>query len=72
LTAIEVFDTHLSLGGVFTVSIESDHGDTVDVRIWYGKATPHGWEAWHEWDGFRFTTERRRLSNRRLMSVDLD
>jgi len=66
---IEVYDTPSGLGGSFTVSIEQDHGDKVDVRVWYGRATEQGWEAWKDWDGYRFTTDRSKLTNRRMQAL---
>jgi len=39
------------MGGSFTVSIvEELAADKVRVRVWYGRATAQGWEAWKDWD----------------------
>ena len=29
------------------------------------------WEAWKDWDGYRFTTERSTLTNRRMHTFSL-
>lgn len=67
--SIEVYDTPSGLGGSFTVSVVEGAGDRVTVRVWYGRATIRGWEAWKDWDGYTFTTTRDRLSNRRIMCL---
>lgn len=47
--SVEVFDTPSGLGGSHTVSIVQElAADRVQVRVWYGRATPRGWEAWNE------------------------
>lgn len=44
---VTVYDTPTQLGGSFTVSIvETLAGNAVKVRVWYGRATAQGWEAW--------------------------
>jgi len=48
---ITAYNIPSGMGGSFTASIIEDHGDTVKVRIWYGKPTPKGWKSWGEWDG---------------------
>ncbi|MCR5943976.1 hypothetical protein FG152_24705 [Ochrobactrum sp. XJ1] len=66
--AIDVFDTPSGLGGSHTVSIVCEiDAMTVDVRVWYGRATSHGWEAWKDWDGYQFRTTRDQLTNPRKM-----
>ncbi len=68
--SVEVFDTPSNLGGTFTVSIlEELPDDRVLVRVWYGRATAQGWEAWKDWDGYTFETERARLTKRRTMPL---
>lgn len=69
-TEIEVFDTSSGMGGSFTVSIVRElGGDAVKVRVWYGRATPEGWQAWPDWDGYTFETTRDRLTKRRMMKL---
>jgi hypothetical protein len=51
------------MGGSFTVSIvEELAADKVRVRVRYGRATAHGWEAWKDWDGYTFVTEQAALT----------
>ncbi|WP_292375665.1 hypothetical protein [Mesorhizobium sp.] len=58
------------LGGSFTVSIvETLAGNAVKVRVWYGRATTQGWEAWKDWDGYTFQTDRTALTNDRVMPL---
>lgn len=67
---ITVYDTPSQLGGSFTVSIvETLAGNAVTVRVWYGRATAQGWEAWKDWDGYTFQTDRAALSNERTMPL---
>ena len=68
--SVEVFDTPSGLGGSHTVSIVQELApDRVQVRVWYGRATPRGWEAWKDWDGYTFATERAALTNKRTMPL---
>ena len=69
--SVRVFDTPSGMGGSFTVSIVEDlpDGETVRLRVWYGRASPQGWVPWPEWDGFRFEGRRDRLSNPRTMPL---
>lgn len=68
--SVEVFDTPSGLGGSHTVSIvEELTADRVQVRVWYGRSSPRGWEPWKEWDGYTFATERAALTNKRTMSL---
>ncbi len=67
---VEVYDTPSGLGGSHTVEIvEESAGDRVKVRVWYGRATPNGWERWRDWDGFTFETAESALTNRRRMAL---
>lgn len=67
---ITVYDTPSNLGGSFTVSIvETLAGTAVKVRVWYGPATEQGWEAWKDWDGYTFQTDRAALTNERRMPL---
>ena len=48
---VEVFDTPSNMGGSFTVSIVRElDAERVEVRVWYGRPTPMGWEPWKDWD----------------------
>lgn len=68
--SVEVFDTPSNLGGSFTVSLVREiDAERIEVRVWYGRPTPNGWEAWSDWDGYRFETIRDKLTNRRLMPL---
>ncbi len=68
--SVEVFDTPSGLGGSHTVEVVEDLGNNkVKVRVWYGRATATGWEAWKDWDGYRFETDRARLTNKRSMPL---
>ncbi|QOF75192.1 hypothetical protein IG197_31905 (plasmid) [Aminobacter sp. SR38] len=68
--SVTVFDTPSNLGGSFTVSITSEtDAETVEVRVWYGRATPSGWEPWKDWDGYTFQTRRDLLTNQRVMRL---
>ena len=68
--SVEVFDTPSGLGGSHTVSsVEELTADRVQVRVWYGRATPRGWKPWKEWDAHTFATERAALTNKRTMSL---
>ncbi|WP_137136979.1 hypothetical protein [Rhizobium sp. FKY42] len=70
---IEVFDTPSGLGRSHTVEVVEDHGHgKVRVRVWYGRATATGWEAWKDWDGYTFDTSRDQLRNKRIMSLYKD
>lgn len=43
--SVTVYDTPSGMGGSFTVSIDRDiDPETVEVRVWYGRAIPQGWE----------------------------
>ncbi|MER9313248.1 hypothetical protein NKI51_28890 [Mesorhizobium australicum] len=42
---------------------------TVKVRVWYGRATAQGWEAWKDWDGYTFQTDRAALTKERTMQL---
>lgn len=54
--SITVYDTPSGLSGSFTVSIDREiDPETVAVRVWYGRATPQGWQPWRDWDGYLFT-----------------
>lgn len=67
---VVVFDTPSNLGGSFTVSIvEELPGNRVRVRVWYGRATALGWEAWKDWDGYEFETDHAALSKQRTMPL---
>lgn len=67
---ITVYDTPSQLGGSFTVSIvETPAGNAVKVRVWYGRATAQGWEAWKDWDCYTFQTDRAALTNERIMPL---
>ncbi|WP_292489656.1 hypothetical protein, partial [Mesorhizobium sp.] len=67
---VTVYDTTSQLGGSFTVSIvETLAGNAVKVRVWYGRATAQGWEAWKDWDGYTFQTDRAALTNERIMPL---
>ncbi|MCO7728989.1 hypothetical protein NJB93_20730 [Brucella intermedia] len=67
---VAVYDTPSNLGGSFTVSIKREiDPETVEVRVWYGRATPNGWEPWRDWDGYTFQTRRDRLTNPRTMRL---
>ncbi|MBC2774978.1 hypothetical protein H6M51_19135 [Rhizobium sp. AQ_MP] len=68
--AVVVFDTPSGLGGSHTVEVVEEIGDDkVRVRVWYGRATATGWEAWKDWDGYRFETDRASLKNERTMPL---
>ncbi|WP_457578708.1 hypothetical protein [Ensifer adhaerens] len=68
--SVEVFDTPSDLGGSHTVSIvQKLAADRVQVRVWYGRATPRGWEPWKDRDGYTFATERATLTNKRTMPL---
>lgn len=68
--SVIVYDTPSGMGGTFTVSIDRDiDPETVEVRVWYGGATPQGWERWRDWDGYVFTTRRDALTKERRMSL---
>lgn len=44
--SVEVFDTPSGSGGSHTASMAQElAADRVQVRVWYGRATPRGWEA---------------------------
>ncbi|MCO5164558.1 MAG: hypothetical protein M9939_26045 [Mesorhizobium sp.] len=65
-----VYDTPSEMGGSFTVSIEREiDPETVEVRVWYGRATEKGWQPWPDWDGYTFQTRRDRLTNRRRKAI---
>lgn len=65
--SVTVFDTPSGLGGSHTVSILAELGaGRVRVRVWYGRATATGWEAWKDWDGHTFETDRSALTNERI------
>jgi hypothetical protein len=67
---VEVFDTPSGLGGSHTVEVIDDIGHgKVRVRVWYGRATATGWEAWKDWDGYTFDTSRDQLRNKRTMPL---
>ncbi|RWD28644.1 hypothetical protein [Mesorhizobium sp.] len=67
---VTVYDTPSQLGGSFTVSIvETLAENAVKVRVWYGRATAQGWEAWKDWDGYTFQTNRAALCNERTMPL---
>jgi hypothetical protein len=67
---VTVYDTPSQLGGSFTVSIvETLAENAVKVRVLYGRATAQGWEAWKDWDGYTFQTNRAALSNERTMPL---
>lgn len=67
---VEVFDTPSGMGGSFTVSVvEELAADKVRVRVWYERATAQGWEAWKDWDGYTFETERAALTNQRPLPL---
>jgi len=68
--SVDVFDMPSGTGGSFTVSVvEEVAADRVRVRVWYGRATATGWEAWKDWDGYRFETDRANLKNERTMPL---
>jgi hypothetical protein len=69
--SVRVFDTPSGMGGSFTVSIVETlpDGETVRLRVWYGRASPHGWVPWRDWDGFRFEAKKAALSNERDMPL---
>lgn len=68
--SVEVFDTPSGLGGSHTVEVVEKLGnDKVKVRVWYGRATATGWEAWKDWDGYRFETDRANLTNKRALPL---
>lgn len=68
--SVEVFDTPSGLGGSHTVEVvENLRDDKVKVRVWYGRATATGWEAWKDWHGYRFETDRASLTNKRSMPL---
>lgn len=67
---VTAYDTPSQLGGSFTVSIvETLAENAVKVRVWYGRATAQGWEAWKDWDGYTFQTNRAALSNKWTMPL---
>ena len=69
-TSITVYDTPSELGGSFTDSIVREiDPETVEVRVWYGRATAKGWGPWPDWDGYTFQTRRDRLTNRRSKAL---
>lgn len=70
-SSVEVYDTGSGLGGSHTVEIVEDvDAERIKVRVWYGRATPSGWECWHEWDGYRFIVRRDALRNKRQMALE--
>lgn len=71
---IRVFDIVSHMGGSFTVSIleELPDGETVRLRVWYGRATRRGWAAWPDWDGYSFEAKKSELSNEREMPLYKD
>lgn len=67
---VKVYDIDSGLGGTHTVSIVDEWRDNrVIVRVWYGRATPTGWEAWPDWDGYRFEATRDQLTNPRVLQL---
>ncbi|GAB2208940.1 hypothetical protein ROS1_57580 [Roseibium sp. ROS1] len=67
---VKVYDIDSDLGGTHTVSIIDEWGDNrVVVRVWYGRATPIGWESWPDWDGYRFEATRNQLTNPRVLKL---
>lgn len=71
--SVTVYDIPSGMGGTFTVSIDREiDPETVEVRVWYGRATPQGWERWRDWDGYVFTTRRDALTKERRMSLYKD
>lgn len=67
---VKVYDIASGLGGTHTVSIVDEGGDNlVIVRVWYGRATPTGWESWPDWDGYRFEATRDQLTNPRVLAL---
>ena len=68
--SIEVFDTPSGLGGSHTVQIVDElDAERVRVRVWYGRATPKGWERWRDWDGYTVETTRDQLGNQRRLQL---
>ena len=67
--SITVYSIPSGLGGSHTVSIVEEMGEKVQVRIWYGRPTPNGWESWSEWDGNRLTVDRSALTNERTQKL---
>ena len=58
------------MGGSFIVSIVSDlDNERAIVRIWYGRATPDGWESWKEWDGDRRTVKKSELTDEHTLDL---
>ncbi|AMN56358.1 hypothetical protein B0E33_30570 (plasmid) [Roseibium algicola] len=67
---VKVYDIDSGLGGTHTVSIvEELPNNRISVRVWYGRATPTGWEAWIEWDGATFETTHDQLTNPRVLAL---
>ncbi|WP_029063638.1 hypothetical protein [Labrenzia sp. DG1229] len=67
---VKVYDIDSGLGGTHTVSIVDEWRDNrVIVRVWYGRATPTGWESWPDWDGYRFEAARDQLTNPRVLQL---
>ena len=67
---VKVYDIDCGCGGTHTVSIVDDcSNDRVIVRVWFGMATPEGWESWPSWDGYRFEAHRDRLTNPRVLAL---
>jgi len=70
IRSVKVYDIDSGLGGTHTVSIVDEWGDNrVIVRVWYGRATPTGWESWPDWDGYRFEATRDQLTNPRVLEL---
>lgn len=67
---VVVYDTPSGLGGIFTVSIVEDLGDTALVRVWYGRAEVGRWDSYKEWDGRTFTRDKAKLSNEREKVIE--
>ncbi|MGI2036267.1 hypothetical protein ACRQ1B_28230 [Rhizobium panacihumi] len=68
--SVEVYDIPSGLGGTHTVEIvENLEGDKVRLRVWYGIATPRGWEAWEDWDAYEFEAARADLTKKRTMPL---
>jgi PHD/YefM family antitoxin component YafN of YafNO toxin-antitoxin module len=42
----------------------------VKVRVWYGRATTQGWEAWKGWDGYAVQTNRAAAMNAQCRSFE--
>ncbi len=67
---VKVYNAESVFCGTCTVSIVEELPDNrIVVRVWFGTATPTGWEPWSEWDGHMFPATRDQLMNPRVLEL---